>query len=83
MLTKWHLQLRSERKQLEDKIVCLQTQHTEAVRDRFVVENKIQNLLEKVGLLEKENEDLGRRWNEEKDATDQAKTEAQATRVEA
>jgi hypothetical protein len=33
--------------------------HIEAVRDKFATENKSWNFLEKVGSLEKENENLG------------------------
>ena len=33
--------------------------NTEAIRDKYVAENKSRNLLEKVGSLEKENESLG------------------------
>jgi hypothetical protein len=67
---------------LEDKIKCLLMLHKEAIRDKYVAENKSRNLLEKVGLLEKENENLGRRMSEEKDVADQAKTEAQAAELE-
>jgi hypothetical protein len=58
-------------------------QHTEAVRDKSAVENKSQNLLDKVTMLEKENEDLGCRLNDEKDIAVEAKTEAESARVEA
>jgi hypothetical protein len=51
-------QLRSERKRLEDKIERLRMQHTEVVRDKSVAKNKSWNLLDKVGMLEKDNEDL-------------------------
>jgi hypothetical protein len=47
--------------------------HTETVRDKSTTENKSRNLLEKVGLLEKENESLNRGLSEDKDAADQAK----------
>jgi hypothetical protein len=46
--------------------------NTEAIRDKSIAENKSQNLLEKVGSLEKENESLGRRLSEEKDDANQA-----------
>jgi 3-phenylpropionate/cinnamic acid dioxygenase small subunit len=68
------LQLRSKRKRLEDKIERLRMQHTEAVRDKSMTENKIQNLLDKVGMLEKDNKDIGRGLNEEKDVAVVAKT---------
>jgi hypothetical protein len=48
----------------------LRMQHTKAIRDKSKAENKSQNILEKAGLLEKENKDLGCRLNEEKDAAD-------------
>lgn len=78
-------QLCSERKRLEDKSERVQMVHTKAVRDKYVAENKSQNLLEVVGSLEKEkeNDNLSRRLSEEKDSADQAKSEAQAARVEA
>jgi hypothetical protein len=68
---------------MEDKIECLRMQHTDVVRDKYVAKNKNQNLLEKVGLLEKDNEDLGRWLNEENDVAAQVKTEAQAARADA
>jgi hypothetical protein len=57
--------------------------NTEAIRDKYVAENKSRNLLEKVGSLEKGNESLVCRLSEDKDVTNQAKTEAQTARVEA
>jgi Mg2+ and Co2+ transporter CorA len=57
--------------------------NTEAIRDKSVAENKSRNLLEKVGSLGKRNESLVRRLSEEKDVTNEAKTEAQAAWVEA
>ena len=42
-----------------------------------MAENKSQNLLDKVAALEKENEDLDHRLNDEKDAAAEAKTEAE------
>jgi hypothetical protein len=50
----------SERKRLEGRIEHLITQHTEAIRDKLVTENKSRNLLEKVTTLDKEKEDLVR-----------------------
>jgi peptidoglycan hydrolase CwlO-like protein len=58
-------------------------QHTKVVRDKSVAENKSQNLLNKVTSLEKENEDLGRQLNNEKDATAEAKTEPESAHAEA
>jgi 3-phenylpropionate/cinnamic acid dioxygenase small subunit len=52
------LQFVSKRKRLEGRIERLRTQHTEAIKDKSMAENKSQNLLEKVTALEKE--DLGR-----------------------
>jgi hypothetical protein len=75
-------QLRSERKRLEDKIERLRMQHTEVVRDKSVAKNKSWNLLDKVGMLEKDNEDLSQRLNE-KYVVAEANTEAQAARAEA
>jgi hypothetical protein len=76
-------QLRSERKWLEGKVERLCMQHTEAVRDNSVAENKSQNLLYKVTVLEKENEDLDRRLNDEKDTAAEAKIEAKSACAEA
>jgi uncharacterized protein (DUF3084 family) len=76
-------QLRSERKQLEGKIECLRMQHTEAIRDKSAAENKSRNLFDKVMTLEKENEELGHRLNDEKDAAAEVKTEAESARTEA
>jgi hypothetical protein len=50
----------SERRRLEGRIESLCTQHTEAVRDKSVAENKSHNLLKKLSAVEKEREDLGR-----------------------
>jgi hypothetical protein len=61
--------LRSKRKRLEDKIERLQMLNTEAIMDKSAVKIKSQDLLEKVGSLEKENESLSRRLSKEKDAT--------------
>jgi chromosome segregation ATPase len=76
-------QLRFERKQLEGKIECLRMHHTEAIRDKSVAENKSRNLFDKVMTLEKENEELGHRLNDEKDAAIEVKTEAESARTEA
>jgi regulator of replication initiation timing len=74
-------QLCSERKQLEDKIERLRMQNIEAIRDKSEAKNKIWNLLEKVGSLEKKNEGLGRHLSDVKDVATQAKMEAQAARA--
>jgi hypothetical protein len=76
-------QLRSERRWLEGKIERLRMQHVEAIRDKSTTENKSRNLLDKVVEHEKENEDLGRRLNDEKDAIAEAKMEAETTHTEA
>jgi hypothetical protein len=68
-------QLCSERKWPEGRIERLQTQHTEAIRDKSAAKNKSWNLLDKVTVLEKEKEDLSRRLNDEKE-------DAENTRVE-
>jgi hypothetical protein len=44
----------SKRIRLEGRTERLRMQHTEAVRDKLVVENKSRNLLEKLTALEKE-----------------------------
>jgi hypothetical protein len=48
-----------------------------------VAENKSPNLLDKVTMLEKDNEDLVRRVNHEKDAAAKAKMETEIARAEA
>jgi hypothetical protein len=53
------LQFVSERRWLEGSIDRLRTQHTEAV-----TENNSCNLMEKLSAVEKEREDLGRRFAE-------------------
>jgi vacuolar-type H+-ATPase subunit D/Vma8 len=58
-------------------------QNTEAIRDKSTTENKSQNLMEKVGSLEKENEGLDRQLSEVKDDATQAKTEAQSAQAKA
>jgi hypothetical protein len=63
-------QLCSKRKKTGGQEERLRMQHTKAIRDKSKAENKSQNILEKAGLLEKENKDLGCRLNEEKDAAD-------------
>jgi cell division septum initiation protein DivIVA len=76
-------QLRYERRRLEGKIKRLRMQHTEAVRDKSVAENKSQNLMDKMAALEKENEYLGHWLNDEKDVAVEAKMEAETARAEA
>ena len=50
----------AERRRLEGGIERLQTQHTEAVRDKSAEENKSCNLMEKLSAVEAKKEDLGR-----------------------
>jgi chromosome segregation ATPase len=76
-------QLRSERRWLEDKIERLRIQHIEIVRDKSAAENKSRNLLNKLTALEKENEDLVHRLNDENDVAAEVKTEAEGAHVEA
>jgi membrane protein involved in colicin uptake len=76
-------QLRPERKRLEGKIQHLQMQHTEAIRDKSAAENKSRDLLDKVTTPEKENEDIGRQLNDEKEVAAEVKTKAESARVEA
>jgi chromosome segregation ATPase len=58
-------------------------QHTEAVRDKLVAENKSRNLLEKLTVVETEKEDLSHRLAEEREGAEKARAEAQAARAEA
>jgi chromosome segregation ATPase len=73
----------AERRRLEGRIERLRTQHTEAVRDKSTVENKGRNLLEKLTVAETETEDLSCRLAEEREGTEKARVDAQATRAEA
>jgi chromosome segregation ATPase len=73
-------QLRSERKRLKARIERLRTQHTKAIRDKSAAENKIRNLLDKVMVLEKEKEDLGRWLNDEKEDAKNTRAVAHAAR---
>jgi hypothetical protein len=66
----------SERRRLEGRIERLRTQHTEAVRDKLMAQNKSWNLLEKLIALEKEKEDLGRQLTDEKEDAKKARPEA-------
>lgn len=50
-----------------------------AIRDKSATEKKSRNLLDKVGVLEKENEGLSRQLGELKDVMVQSQTDAQAT----
>jgi hypothetical protein len=70
------LEFVTERWRLEGRIECLRMQHTKAVRDKSVVENKSHNLLEKLSAAEKESEDLSRRLVEEKEGAERARVEA-------
>ena len=58
------LQLISERKRLVGGVERIRRQHTEAITDKSTAENKSQNLLEKVTVLEKEKEDLSQRLSD-------------------
>jgi chromosome segregation ATPase len=73
----------AERRRLEGRIERLRTQHTEAVRDKSVAENKSRNLMEKLSSAEAEKEELCRRLAAEKEDADRARAEAQAARAEA
>jgi chromosome segregation ATPase len=73
----------AERRRLEGRIERLRTQHTEAVRDKSIAENKSRNLMEKLLAAEAEKEDLGRRLAVEKEDVDRARAEAQPARAEA
>jgi hypothetical protein len=75
-------QLCFERKWLEGKVERLCMQHTEAIRDKSAAKNKSRNLLDKVTVLEKENEDLDCRLNDDKDTAAEAKTEAESACAE-
>jgi 3-phenylpropionate/cinnamic acid dioxygenase small subunit len=68
----------AERRRLEGRIERLQTQHTEAVRDKSAAENRSHNLLEKLTVAEAEKEDLSRRLAEERKGTEKARMEAQS-----
>jgi chromosome segregation ATPase len=70
------LEFSAERWQLEGRIKRLQTQHTEAVRDKSVVENRSRNLLEKLTAAEAEKEDLSRRLAAEREDMEKASAEA-------
>ena len=76
-------QLRPEQKRLEGKIQRLRMQHTEAIRDKSAAENKSRDLLDKVTTLEKENEDIGRQLNDEKEVAAEAKMKVESARAEA
>jgi predicted nucleic acid-binding Zn-ribbon protein len=58
-------------------------QHTEVVRDKSAAKNKSRNLLEKLSIVEKEREDLGRRLAEEKEDAEKARAEAQVASADA
>jgi DNA-binding protein H-NS len=55
------LEFAAERRQLEGRIECLRTQHTEAVQDKSAAKKKSCNLMEKLSAVEAKKEDLGRR----------------------
>jgi hypothetical protein len=69
----------AERRRLEGRIERLRMQHTEAIRDKSVAENRSHNLLEKLMAVEAEKEDLCRRLAEEREGAEKA----QAARAEA
>jgi hypothetical protein len=77
------LEFTAKRRRLGGRIERLQTQHTEAVRNKSVVENKSRNLMEKLSAAEAEKEDLGHRLAAENDDADRAYAEAQAARAKA
>jgi hypothetical protein len=55
------LEFTAERRRLEGRIERLQTQHTEAVRDKLAAENKSHNLMDKLSAAEAKKEELGHR----------------------
>jgi chromosome segregation ATPase len=73
----------AERRRLEGRIERLRTQHTEAVRDKSIAENRSRNLLEKLTEAEAEKKDLSRRLAEETDDAEKARAEVQTARAEA
>jgi chromosome segregation ATPase len=72
----------AKRQRLEGRIERLQTQHTEAVRDKSAAENKSRRLTEKLAAAEAEKEDLSRQLAVEKKDANRACAEAQAARAE-
>lgn len=66
----------SDKKRLEYKVERLRMQNTEAIRGKFVVENKSHNLLYKVGALKKEDEGLNHQLGELKDVVAKSHMEA-------
>jgi hypothetical protein len=73
----------AERRQLEGRIECLWAQHTEAVQEKSVAENKSHKLKEKLTTVEAKKEDLGRQLAAKKEDANRACAEAQAARAEA
>jgi hypothetical protein len=71
----------TERRRLEGWIERLRIQHTEAIRDKSMAENRSRNLLEKLTVAEAEKEDLSRRHAEERDGTEKARAEVQTARA--
>jgi uncharacterized protein (DUF3084 family) len=70
------LEFAANRRRLEGRIERLWMQHTEAVRDKSVAENKSRNLMDKLSAAEAKKEELGRRLAAEKEDADKACTEA-------
>jgi hypothetical protein len=66
----------AERRRLEGRIECLQTQHIEAMRDKSAVENKSRKLKEKLTAVEAEKEELSRRVAAEREDANRACAEA-------
>jgi chromosome segregation ATPase len=73
----------TERLRLEGRIERLQTQHTEAVRDKSAAENKSRNLTEKLSVTEAEKEDLACQLAAEKEDADRACAETQVVHAKA
>jgi peptidoglycan hydrolase CwlO-like protein len=55
-------------------------QNNEDIRDKSVAKNKSQNLLDKVGTLERENEDLSHQMDDLKDEMTKSRSEIQTTK---
>jgi uncharacterized protein (DUF3084 family) len=70
------LEFAANRRRLEGRIERLWMQHTEAVRDKSVAENKSRNLMDKLSAAEAKKEELGRRLAAEKEDADKACAEA-------
>lgn len=55
-------------------------QNNEDIRDKSVAKNKSQNLLDKVGTLERENEDLSHQMDDLKDEMAKSRSEIRTTK---